>query len=65
MPKLAEPIRLSPALEGNMKDLVVGQGKWAGKAGGKAQGQHPRAGLSRGAWPSMRVNLGQEVVIGG
>jgi len=66
MPKLAEPIRLSPALEGNMKELIVVV-KESGLEGlvAKRKDNIYEPGLRTGAWRKMRVNLGQKFVIGG
>ena len=66
MPKLAEPIRLSPALEGTMKELIASV-KESGLEGlvAKRKDSVYEPGLRTGAWRKMRVNLGQEFVIGG
>jgi ATP-dependent DNA ligase len=66
MPHLAEPIRLSPALEGSMKQLIASV-KESGLEGlvAKRKDSVYEAGLRTGAWRKMRVNLGQEFVIGG
>jgi DNA ligase D-like protein (predicted ligase) len=65
-PKLAEPIRYSPQLQGSLKDLVQSvkaqglEGLVAKRADSKYE-----PGLRSGAWQKMRVNQGQELVIGG
>jgi DNA ligase D-like protein (predicted ligase) len=66
MPKLAEPIRLSSALEGSMKELIAAV-KESGLEGlvAKRKDSLYEPGLRTGAWRKMRVNLGQEFVIGG
>ena len=66
MPKLAEPIRLSPALDGSMKQLIAAV-KESGLEGlvAKRKDSVYEPGLRTGAWRKMRVNLGQEFVIGG
>jgi hypothetical protein len=43
----------------------LGEGAGAGGAGREASRQPLRAGLRSGAWQKMRVNQGQEFVIGG
>jgi ATP-dependent DNA ligase len=66
MPKLAEPIRLSPALEGSMKQLIASV-KESGLEGlvAKRKDSVYEPGQRSGAWRKMRVNVGQEFVIGG
>jgi DNA ligase D-like protein (predicted ligase) len=66
MPKLAEPIRLSLALEGSMKQLIAAV-KESGLEGlvAKRKDSVYEPGLRTGAWRKMRVNVGQEFVIGG
>jgi DNA ligase D-like protein (predicted ligase) len=66
MPKLADPIRLSPALEGSMKELIASV-KENGLEGlvAKRKDSVYQPGLRTGLWRKMRVNLGQEFVIGG
>ena len=66
LPKLADPIRYSPILEGSLKDLmrsVKAQGLEGLVAKRRDSGYEP--GLRSGAWMKMRVNAGQELVIGG
>ena len=66
LPKLAEPIRYSPALDASLADLVQSvkaqgfEGLVAKRQDGKYQ-----PGLRTGAWQKMRVNKGQELVIAG
>src|SRR5271155_6094373 len=66
MPKLSEPIRLSPALEGSMQELIqsVKKNRLEGLVA-KRKDSIYEPGLRTGAWRKMRVNLGQEFVIGG
>src|SRR5271154_4786346 len=66
MPKLADPIRLSPALEGGMKQLIASV-KENGLEGlvAKRKDSVYEPGLRTGAWRKMRVNLGQGFVVGG
>ena len=66
MPKLAEPIRLSPALEGSMQELVqsVKESRLEGLVAKRKESTY-EPGMRTGAWRKMRVNLGQEFVIGG
>jgi DNA ligase D-like protein (predicted ligase) len=66
LPKVAEPIRLSPALDGSMKELIAAV-KRDGLEGlvAKRKDSVYEPGLRTGAWRKMRINLGQEFVIGG
>src|SRR5580658_898547 len=66
LPKLADPIRYSPILEGSLRDLVAAV-KAQGLEGMVAKRGDSRyePGLRSGAWQKMRVNAGQELVIGG
>jgi DNA ligase D-like protein (predicted ligase) len=66
LPKLDEPIRYSPALEASLADLVQSV-KAQGFEGlvAKRQDSRYQPGLRTGAWQKMRVNRGQELVIGG
>jgi DNA ligase D-like protein (predicted ligase) len=66
LPKLADPIRFSPILEGSLKDLVRSV-KVQGLEGLVAKRRDSRyePGLRSGAWMKMRVNQGQELVIAG
>jgi DNA ligase D-like protein (predicted ligase) len=66
LPTLADPIRYSPSLEGSLKDLVRSV-KAQGLEGlvAKRRDSKYEPGLRSGAWQKMRVNAGQELVIGG
>src|ERR1700722_19200898 len=66
LPKLADPIRYSPTLEGSLKDLIRSV-KAQGLEGlvAKRRDSKYEPGLPSGAWQKMRVNAGQELVIGG
>lgn len=66
LPKLADPIRYSPVLEGSLKDLVASV-KAQGLEGlvAKRRNSKYEPGLRSGAWMKMRVNQGQELVIAG
>jgi bifunctional non-homologous end joining protein LigD len=65
-PKMDEPIRYSPVLEGRLQDLI--QSVKAQRLEGlvaKRRDSRYEAGMRSGAWQKMRVNQGQEFVIGG
>jgi ATP-dependent DNA ligase len=66
MPKLADPIRLSPALDGSMKELIasVKDNRLEGLVAKRKDSVY-QPGLRTGLWRKMRVNVGQEFVIGG
>src|SRR6202041_3260889 len=66
LPKLADPIRYSPVLDGSMKDLIHSV-KEQGLEGlvAKRRDSKYEPGLRSGAWMKRRVNRGQELVIGG
>jgi DNA ligase D-like protein (predicted ligase) len=66
LPKLADPIRYSPILDASLKDLIV-SAKAQGLEGlvAKRRDSKYEPGLRSGAWQKMRVNSGQELVIGG
>lgn len=66
LPELAEPIRYSPVLMGSLRDLVHSV-KSQGLEGLVAKRSDSRyePGERSGAWQKMRVNRGQEFVIGG
>jgi bifunctional non-homologous end joining protein LigD len=66
LPKLADPIRYSPELRGSVADLVQSV-KEQGLEGlvAKRRAGHYEPGQRSGAWRKMRVNRGQEFVIGG
>jgi DNA ligase D-like protein (predicted ligase) len=66
LPKLAEPIRLSPVLNASLAALiqsVKAQG-FEGLVGKRLDSKY-QSGLRTGAWQKMRVNQGQELVIAG
>jgi ATP-dependent DNA ligase len=65
-PLLDEPIRPSPVLPGSLSDLIKAV-KEQGLEGlvAKQRGSRYEAGERSGAWQKMRVNEGQEFVIGG
>jgi ATP-dependent DNA ligase len=65
-PKMQEPIRYSPVLEASLKDLIQSV-KAQGLEGlvAKRRDSKYEPGLRSGAWLKMRVNQGQELVIGG
>jgi bifunctional non-homologous end joining protein LigD len=66
MPKLKEPIRCSPLLDASVAELVQSV-KAQGLEGlvAKRRDSVYEAGQRTGAWRKMRVNQGQEFVIGG
>jgi ATP-dependent DNA ligase len=66
LPKLADPIRYSPILEGSLKQLIHSV-KTQGLEGlvAKRRDSKYEPGLRSGAWQKMRVNRGQEFVIAG
>ena len=66
LPKLADPIRYSPVLEGTLKQLIYSV-KTQGLEGlvAKRRDSKYEPGLRSGAWQKMRVNAGQELVIAG
>jgi bifunctional non-homologous end joining protein LigD len=66
LPKLADPIRYSPILEGSLANLIHSV-KEQGLEGlvAKRRDSKYEPGLRSGAWRKMRVNRGQEFVIGG
>ena len=66
LPKLAEPIRCAPVLEASLADLITAV-KEQGFEGllAKRTDSIYEAGRRSGAWLKMRVNQGQEFVIGG
>jgi bifunctional non-homologous end joining protein LigD len=63
---LADPIRYSPILEGTLTNLIASV-KLQGLEGliAKRRDSVYEPGLRSGAWMKMRVNAGQEFVIGG
>jgi bifunctional non-homologous end joining protein LigD len=66
LPKLSEPIRYSPVLEAKLKDLIHSV-KAQGLEGlvAKRRDSLYESGQRSGAWRKMRINRGQEFVIGG
>jgi ATP-dependent DNA ligase len=66
LPKLADPIRYSPILDASLEDLIASV-KAQGLEGlvAKRRGSAYQPGERSGAWMKMRVNAGQEFVIGG
>jgi ATP-dependent DNA ligase len=64
--KVNDPIRYSPTLESPLKDLIqsVRQQKFEGLIA-KRRNSAYQSGQRSGAWLKMRVNQGQEFVIGG
>ncbi len=66
LPPLAEPIRASPVLPGALDDLIraVKEQGFEGLVA-KQRGTRYESGDRSGAWQKMRVNEGQEFVIGG
>ena len=66
LPKLADPIRYSPELKGSMRDLIqsVKAQAFEGLVAKRRDSPY-EPGLRSGAWRKMRINQGQELVIGG
>ena len=66
LPKLADPIRYSPDLTESLSDLIHSV-QTQGLEGLVAKRRNSRyePGLRSGAWQKMRMNQGQEFVIGG
>ena len=66
MPKLAEPFRYIGQLKASLRDLIHSV-KAQGLEGlvAKRRNRRYKSGLRSGAWMKMRVNRGQEFVIGG
>jgi DNA ligase D-like protein (predicted ligase) len=66
LPQLAEPIRYTGGLEARLRDLVHSV-KMQGLEGLVAKRRDSRyePGLRSGAWQKMRINRGQEFVVGG
>jgi DNA ligase D-like protein (predicted ligase) len=64
--KLQDPIRYSPVLEGRLADLIrsVREQKLEGLIAKRRDSAY-ESGDRSGAWLKMRVNQGQELVIGG
>ena len=66
IPKLAEPVRYTGELEAGLRDLIhsVKAQRLEGLVA-KRRNSRYEPGLRSGAWMKMRVNQGQEFVIGG
>jgi ATP-dependent DNA ligase len=65
-PELAEPIRSSPVLPGSLNDLIAAvEGQGLEGLVGKGSDSRYESGERSGAWMKMRINQGQEFVIGG
>ena len=66
LPKLKEPIRYSPELSGSLDQLIrsVRAQRLEGLIAKRRDSHYASADRS-GAWLKMRVNQGQEFVIGG
>jgi DNA ligase D-like protein (predicted ligase) len=66
LPRLADPIRYSPILEGSLSGLIQSV-KAQGLEGlvAKRRDSKYESGERSGAWQKMRVNRGQELVIAG
>ncbi len=66
LPKLKEPIRYSSTLDGGLADLIesVKEQKLEGLIAKRTDSAY-ESGDRSGAWQKMRVNRGQEFVIGG
>lgn len=66
LPTLAEPVRYAGVLEASLRDLVHAV-KTQGFEGlvAKRRNSKYEPGLRSGAWMKMRINRGQEFVIGG
>jgi DNA ligase D-like protein (predicted ligase) len=65
-PKMGEPVRYSPLLDANLKDLIQSV-KSQGLEGlvAKRRDSKYEPGERSGAWQKMRINQGQELVIAG
>src|SRR5205085_8087464 len=66
LPKLGDPVRYSPTLDASLSDLVKSV-KAQGLEGlvAKRRDSAYEPGQRSGVWQKMRVNQGQEFVIGG
>ena len=66
LPKVREPVRYSPVLEGSLPDLIESVKAQAleGLVAKRLDSRY-EPGQRSGAWQKMRVNQGQEFVIGG
>jgi len=66
LPKLSDPIRYSPELKGSMRDLIPSiKAQSLEGLVAKRRDSPYEPGLRSGAWRKMRINQGQELVIGG
>ena len=66
LPKLADPIRYSPILDASLEDLIASvKPQGLEELVAKRRGSAYQPGERSGAWMKMRVNAGQEFVIGG
>ena len=65
LPKLADPIRYSPILDASLEDLIASvKPQGLEELVAKRRGSAYQPGERSGAWMKMRVNAGQEFVIG-
>lgn len=66
LPKLTEPVRYSQNLKANLEELIISV-KAAGLEGlvAKRSSSRYEPGIRSGAWQKMRIQAGQEFVIGG
>jgi bifunctional non-homologous end joining protein LigD len=66
LPRLSEPVRYTSELKASLRDLIHSV-KAQGLEGlvAKRRDSHYESGRRSGAWMKMRVNRGQEFVIGG
>ena len=66
LPKLREPVRYAGDLDGRLSDLIhaVKSQRLEGLVAKRRDSRY-ESGLRSGAWLKMRVNQGQELVIGG
>jgi DNA ligase D-like protein (predicted ligase) len=66
LPKLAEPVRYAASLDASLPELIHSV-KAQGLEGlvAKRLDSHYEPGLRSGAWLKMRINRGQEFVVGG
>ena len=66
LPNLGEPIRYSPPLEATLPDLIRSvKAHGLGGLVGKRRDSRYEPGKRSGSWQKMRVNRGQDFVIGG
>jgi DNA ligase D-like protein (predicted ligase) len=66
LPKLTEPVRYSQSLDARLEDLIasVKAARLEGLVAKKGSSRY-EAGIRSGAWQKMRIQTGQEFVIGG